>query len=174
MPKALNIKKISAASVEAAEICRIMDEAHIEFVQVDNHCWAADFPYKPKFEVRMAHNGSQLLINYRVTEECVRAVAPHDDGNVWEDSCCELFLSPVADGTYYNMECNAHCSSVSVPVVRDASVLSRLFWTRCSAGRQWVASRSTTLRVSVHGSCVWLCPLRLTIVIILRASTACT
>ena len=107
MPKALNIKKISAASVEAAEICRIMDEAHIEFVQVDNHCWAADFPYKPKFEVRMAHNGSQLLINYRVTEECVRAVAPHDDGNVWEDSCCELFLSPVADGTYYNMECNA-------------------------------------------------------------------
>ena len=37
----------------------------------------------------------------------MRAVAPHDDGNVWEDSCCELFLSPVADGTYYNMECNA-------------------------------------------------------------------
>lgn len=107
MPKALNIKKISAVSVEAAEICRIMDEAQIEFVPVDNHCWAADFPYKPKFEVRMAHNGSQLLINYRVTEECVRAVAPHDDGNVWEDSCCELFLSPVADGTYYNMECNA-------------------------------------------------------------------
>ena len=107
MPKALKIKKISAVSVEAAEICRIMDEAQIEFVPVDNHCWAADFPYKPKFEVRMAHNGSQLLINYRVTEECVRAVAPHDDGNVWEDSCCELFLSPVADGTYYNMECNA-------------------------------------------------------------------
>ena len=63
MPKALNIKKISAASVEAAEIYRIMDEAHIEFVQVDNHCWAADFPYTPKFEVRMAHNGRQLLIN---------------------------------------------------------------------------------------------------------------
>ena len=101
------IKKVSAASVSAADICKIMDEAHVEFVPVDNHCWANDFPYKPKFEVRMAHNGKQLLINYRVTEECVRAVAPHDDGNVWEDSCCELFLSPVADGTYYNMECNA-------------------------------------------------------------------
>ena len=107
MHKALNIKKISAAPVGAAEICRILDEANVEFVSVDNHCWAADYPYKPKFEVRMAHNGKQLLINYRVTEECVRAVAPHDDGNVWEDSCCELFLSPVADGTYYNMECNA-------------------------------------------------------------------
>lgn len=107
MAKSFDIKKISASSVKAAEICRLLDEAQVAFVPVDNHCWAADFPYKPKFEVRMAHNGSQLLVNYRVTEECVRAVAPHDDGNVWEDSCCEFFLSPSGDGTYYNMECNA-------------------------------------------------------------------
>lgn len=107
MEKKFNIKRISATNVKAAEICRIMDEAGIGFVPVDNHCWAEAFPYRPKMEVRMAHNGAQLLINYRVTEETVRAVAPHDDGNVWEDSCCELFLSPVADGTYYNMECNA-------------------------------------------------------------------
>lgn len=107
MEKKFNIKRISATNVKAAEICRIMDEAAISFVPVDNHCWAEAFPYCPKMEVRMVHNGAQLLINYRVTEETVRAVAPHDDGNVWEDSCCELFLSPVADGTYYNMECNA-------------------------------------------------------------------
>ena len=107
MEKKFNIKRISATNVKAAEICRIMDEAGIGFVPVDNHCWAEAFPYRPKMEVRMVHNGAQLLINYRVTEETVRAVAPHDDGNVWEDSCCELFLSPVADGTYYNMECNA-------------------------------------------------------------------
>lgn len=107
MQNALNIKRISAASVGAVEICRLLDEAKIDFVPVDSHCWADEFPYKPKMEVRAAHNGNQLLVNYRVTEECVRAVAPHDDGNVWEDSCCELFLSPVADGTYYNIECNA-------------------------------------------------------------------
>ena len=107
MQNALNIKRISAASVGAVEICRLLDEAKVDFVPVDSHCWDAEFPYKPKMEVRAAHNGNQLLVNYRVTEECVRAVAPHDDGNVWEDSCCELFLSPVADGTYYNIECNA-------------------------------------------------------------------
>lgn len=107
MQNALNIKLISAASVGAVEICRLLDEAKVDFVPVASHCWAAEFPYKPKMEVRAAHNGNQLLVNYRVTEECVRAVAPHDDGNVWEDSCCELFLSPVADGTYYNIECNA-------------------------------------------------------------------
>ena len=99
MANTLEIKKLSATSVSAADICRVLDEAHIGFVAVGNHCWAEAFPYRPTMEVRMAHNGKQLLINYRVTEECVRAVAPHDDGNVWEDSCCELFLSPVADGT---------------------------------------------------------------------------
>ena len=93
MANTLEIKKISTASVSAADICRVLDEANISFVAVGNHCWAEAFPYRPTMEVRMAHNGKQLLINYRVTEECVRAVAPHDDGNVWEDSCCELFLS---------------------------------------------------------------------------------
>ena len=107
MQNTFNIRKIAAGNVAAADVCRVLDEAGVEFVGVDNHCWAGDFPYRPRMEVRMAHNGKQLLINYRVTEECVRAVAPHDDGNVWEDSCCELFLSPVADGTYYNLECNA-------------------------------------------------------------------
>lgn len=107
MQNTFNIRKIAAANVKAAEVCRILDEAQVDFVPVENHCWAADFPYRPRMEVRMAHNGAQLLVNYRVTEECVRAVAPHDNGSVWEDSCCELFLSPVADGTYYNMECNA-------------------------------------------------------------------
>lgn len=107
MQKVLDIKKIAATNVAASDICHVLDEAGVEFNKVDSHCWAQDFPYRPQMEVRMAHNGGQLLINYRVTEECVRAVAPHDDGNVWEDSCCELFLSPVDDGTYYNMECNA-------------------------------------------------------------------
>ena len=72
MANTLEIKKISTASVSAADICRVLDEANIGFVAVDNHCWAEAFPYRPTMEVRMAHNGKQLLINYRVTEECVR------------------------------------------------------------------------------------------------------
>ena len=107
MQNKLNVKQISVADVKAAEICRIMDEAGIDFVEVAHHDWAEAYPYRPQMEVRMAHNGNQLLINYRVSEECVAARSPHDDGNVWEDSCCELFISPVADGTYYNIECNA-------------------------------------------------------------------
>ena len=103
----LSVRQVSAASVKAADICHIMDEAGVEFAPVEQHCWADAYPYCPRMKVRLAHNGEQLLINYRVMEDAVRAVAPHDDGNVWEDSCCELFISPVDDGTYYNMECNA-------------------------------------------------------------------
>ena len=84
-----------------------MDNAHLPFIPVAHSCWAESFPYKPQVEVRLAHTGSHLLIHYRVSEACVRAVASYDNGNVWEDSCCELFLSPTDDGTYYNIECNA-------------------------------------------------------------------
>lgn len=73
MENVLNVKQVSAAGVKAAEICRIMDEAGVAFAPVESHCWAADFPYRPQMEVRLAHNGSQLLVNYRVTEEIGRA-----------------------------------------------------------------------------------------------------
>ena len=108
MEKEFNIKRISATNVKAAEICRIMDEAGIGFVPVFNHCWARRLsPTARRWKLEWHTTAHGCSSNYRVTEETVRAVAPHDDGSVWGDSCCELFLSPVTDGTYYNMECNA-------------------------------------------------------------------
>lgn len=174
MANTLEIKKISTASVSAADICRVLDEANIGFVAVDNHCWAEAFPYRPTMEVRMAHNGKQLLINYRVTEECVRAVAPHDDGNVWEDSCCELFLSPVptAPTTTSSATQQARCSSVSVQSAKVASVLRRACSTRSTAGLRWAAHHSATSPASAHGSSVLLCPLRLITATRSRRSTA--
>ena len=54
----------------------------------------------------MASTQQGLLLNYRVTEASVRAVAGHDNGSVWEDACVEFFSIPANDGVYYNMECN--------------------------------------------------------------------
>jgi len=36
----------------------------------------------------------------------LRAKALEDNGPVWEDSCCEFFVSDPEDGTYYNFELN--------------------------------------------------------------------
>ena len=107
MQPTILIPRIADAPVSAAEIVSVMDNAHLPFIPVAHSCWAELFPYKPQVEVRLAHTGSHLLIHYRVSEACVRAVASYDNGNVWEDSCCELFVSPTDDGTYYSIECNA-------------------------------------------------------------------
>lgn len=99
MQPTILIPRIADAPVSAAEIVSVMDNAHLPFIPVAHSCWAELFPYKPQVEVRLAHTGSHLLIHYRVSEACVRAVASYDNGNVWEDSCCELFLSPTDNGT---------------------------------------------------------------------------
>lgn len=74
--------------------------------------WLKDFPYQPQVEVAFAHTGDALLLHFRVKEATVRAVAPHDNGHVWEDSCCEFFVQVATTNSievplYYNFECNA-------------------------------------------------------------------
>lgn len=67
-------------------------------------CWPKEYPYKPDAEFAIAHDDEAIYIAYRVKENCVRALAL-DGGEVWKDSCCELFIAPDEQG-YYNIECN--------------------------------------------------------------------
>ena len=57
-------------------------------------------------QFRIAHTGSNIVINYRATESSVASTANELGWNVWEDACMEFFCSPADDGIYYNMECN--------------------------------------------------------------------
>ncbi len=36
----------------------------------------------------------------------IRGTELEDNGNTWEDSCCEFFVTHPFDGTYYNFELN--------------------------------------------------------------------
>ena len=105
--KTLNIKKINAPQeLDAAMVPALLDQNGVEFQKIDNVNWK-EYPYQPAVEFRTAHCGAYMLVNYRVTEASVRAVAPHDNGRVWEDSCCEFFVQPQAEEpVYYNFECN--------------------------------------------------------------------
>ena len=102
----LSIKKISAAGVTAKEIPALLKENKIVYNMVENVNWPKEFPYCPKMEFGIAHTDDAFLIHYRVEEQSIRAVAQKDSDNVWEDSCAEFFISPAADGLYYNIECN--------------------------------------------------------------------
>lgn len=104
--KHLNILKIAATDVVAENVPQLMDTAGIEYHDIDCVDWADEYPYKPKVNFALAYTDKELLVHYRVEEQCIRAVAPGDNGHVWEDSCCEFFVQPVDDHTYYNIECN--------------------------------------------------------------------
>lgn len=72
---------------------------------VDQSNWSDRYPYAPKVEVRMWHDGATLYVNSRVDERYVRAQTGEDNGEVWNDSCVELFLTFGEEG-YYNFETN--------------------------------------------------------------------
>ena len=92
--------------LRACDVPQLMLLHGVPYTEVSTLNWPANYPYKPRVEVALAHTGSALLIHYRVAEQCIRAVAEADGGRVWEDSCCELFVQPEQDGPYYNLECN--------------------------------------------------------------------
>lgn len=65
-----------------------------------------EYPYCPKVVFSIARSRTHLFIKYSVRGLDLRAMALEDNGNVWEDSCCEFFVSHPSDGTYYNFEMN--------------------------------------------------------------------
>ena len=104
--KQICIKKISGMGVSAQEIPAFLGKNGIVYNKVENVNWPKEFPYCPKMEFGVAYTDDAILVHYRVEEQSVRAVAQHDNDNVWEDSCAEFFISPAGDGLYYNVECN--------------------------------------------------------------------
>lgn len=65
--------------------------------------WAAEYPYAPKATFAAAHNGTHLLLTFRVEEACTAALVTEDNGPVWTDSAVEFFIS-FDDTGYYNFE----------------------------------------------------------------------
>ena len=65
--------------------------------------WPERFPYSPQVNFRIAHNGPDLFLLFQVSESCTQACISEDNGEVWTDSCVELFIS-VDDNGYYNFE----------------------------------------------------------------------
>ena len=69
-------------------------------------CWPETFPYHPDTTFAVARSSTHIAVLYHVRCLDLRAMALEDNGAVWEDSCCEFFISDPEDGTYYNFEMN--------------------------------------------------------------------
>ena len=73
---------------------------------IDTVCWPEEFPYAPDASFSIARSRTHLVILYRTTGLDLKAATTQDNGPVWQDSCCEFFVSVPQDGTYCNFEMN--------------------------------------------------------------------
>ncbi len=67
--------------------------------------WAKEYPYAPNVAFRAFHTGERLVVRFDVEEEYTMARVTESNGEVWTDSCVELFIAPDSEG-YYNIETN--------------------------------------------------------------------
>lgn len=105
--KSITLSQITAPAPEAILVPQLLDASGVEWQPVACCNWPESFPYSPKAEFRIAYNAEGFLVNYRATEDSVKATFANDNEAVWTDSCMEFFLSPNPDdGVYYNLECN--------------------------------------------------------------------
>jgi hypothetical protein len=74
--------------------------------RIDTINWK-DYDYKPDVRFNIAYGEKELFIKYYVTEDHFKAEKTETNQMVCEDSCVEFFVSPAADGIYYNIEFNA-------------------------------------------------------------------
>ncbi len=65
-----------------------------------------EYPYLPDVFVQIAWNENELFLQYKVSEQSVKAEITQSNGQVWTDSCVEFFLSPEGNDEYYNLEIN--------------------------------------------------------------------
>lgn len=64
------------------------------------------YPCRPDCRFRTGWCEAGIGILFEVEGQDLRAQALSDNGRIWEDSCCEFFISHPSDGTYYNFELN--------------------------------------------------------------------
>ena len=100
----LMVHHLKKAAMVAEEVPALLDAEKVPFVTIGSVNWPA-WPYKPEVQFRIAHADSLLFIHYRVSEQCVAALAA-DGGEVFKDACCEFFVMPDDEGIYYNFETN--------------------------------------------------------------------
>ena len=81
-----------------------LEGARFDVCQVN---WPETFPYAPICAGRIARTQDAILASWRVSGLGLTVRNTADDGSIWEDSCCEIFLKDPDCPDYYNIEVNA-------------------------------------------------------------------
>ena len=140
MSKSLKVIKNSLPKgVEMEKIIKYFNRRGVASHRVDCINWGG-YPYCPRVSFKIAHNGDEIFLQFRVVERGVRGTFEYDFGSQpWTDSCVEFFMTPdLAQPDYFNVEmtCIGHGTFACGPDRNhrhnfDDSVISRI--RRCAS-----------------------------------------
>lgn len=111
-------KRIKVPFIEGLESMNMpqldlaMEKSAAKFAVCENN-WEKEYPYWPDCNGSIAYCKDYMAVMFHVRGLDLRATALEDNGNSWEDSCCEFFVTDPYDGTYYNFELTAIGSLLS-------------------------------------------------------------
>ena len=106
MSKSLKVVKNSLPKgVEMEEVIKYFKRRSVASNALDCVNWA-EYPYRPRVSFKIAHNGDEIFLQFKVVERGVRGTFEYDFGSEpWTDSCVEFFMTPdPAKPDYYNVE----------------------------------------------------------------------
>ena len=155
MSKSLKVVKNSLPKgAKMEEVLKYFNRRSVPSHKVDCLNWP-EYPYKPRVRFKIAHNGDEIFLQFKVIEKGVRGTFEYDYGSEpWKDSCVEFFMIPnLSKPDYYNIEmtCIGHGTFACGPDRNhrhnfDDSVISRI---------RRVASLGSKRIVKEKGRCCW-------------------
>ena len=93
MIKTIKVPFISGLAGMDLEMLDLMMEKHAAKFAVCECNWPAVAPYSPDCNGALARTEGHLAVVFHVRGLDLRATAMEDNGNSWEDSCCEFFVA---------------------------------------------------------------------------------
>lgn len=104
--KTLTIPKIDKIdSVYAENVIDLLENNGKRCI-IDSVNWEKEFPYRPLSSFTIAHDGSNIYIDFFVRCNYLKAENYENNSPVSQDSCVEFFVAPKGDNHYWNFEFN--------------------------------------------------------------------
>lgn len=88
----VNLYNLSLDKFTPQDVPTWLDEVDERWHDVSCCNWR-EYPYVPDVSFRICLVADGIIINYKVEELSVAALAPTDGGRVWEDSCPDFHRS---------------------------------------------------------------------------------
>lgn len=146
------VPRISIENIDLPSIPNLLDKEKIAFQPIDKINWPS-YPYKPVVNFRIAHTNTNIILEYAVTENSIRAKYSEDNDMVWTDSCVEFFAAFPDDDIYYNLECNC-IGTILLGVGKDRNKREKAPLSITNNIKRWSSLGQTTFDKRI-GDCSW-------------------